>query len=112
VSFLPIVERELRVVARKAGTFRVRIFVAVLTSLGAAVMLLASAASPSPRIGSVIFTTLGALAFLFCLFEGGRNAADCLTEEKREETLGLLFLTDLRGYDVVLGKLAAFSLNN
>src|SRR6185436_16175150 len=31
-------------------------------------------------------------------------------EEKREGTIGFLFLTDLRGYDVVLGKLLATSL--
>ena len=31
-----------------------------------------------------------------------RNTADSLSAEKREGTLGLLFLTDLRGYDVVL----------
>ena len=37
--------------------------------------------------------------------------ADCLSEEKREGTLGLLFLTDLRGYDVVLGKLMATSVH-
>ena len=36
--------------------------------------------------------------------------ADCLSEEKREGTLGFLFLTDLRGYDVVLGKLLSTSL--
>src|SRR5262249_31132580 len=36
--------------------------------------------------------------------------SDCLSEEKREGTLGLLFLTDLRGYDVVFGKLLASSL--
>src|SRR5205823_6492965 len=34
---------------------------------------------------------------------------DCLSSEKREGTLGLLFLTDLKGYDVVCGKLAATS---
>jgi ABC-type Na+ efflux pump permease subunit len=39
-----------------------------------------------------------------------RSTADCLSEEKREGTLGLLFLTNLRGYDIVLGKLAANSL--
>ena len=33
-----------------------------------------------------------------------------MSEEKREGTLGLLFLTDLRGFDVVLGKLVACSL--
>ena len=34
-----------------------------------------------------------------------------MSEEKREGTLGLLFLTDLKGYDVVAGKLVANSLN-
>src|SRR6185295_17312104 len=32
-------------------------------------------------------------------------------EEKREGTLGLLFLTDLKGYDIVFGKIVATSLN-
>jgi hypothetical protein len=41
-----------------------------------------------------------------------RKTADCLSEEKREGTLGLLFLTDLKGYDVILGKLSATSLNS
>src|SRR5205814_5023244 len=36
--------------------------------------------------------------------------SDCLSEEKREGTLGFLFLTDLRGYDVAGGKLLATSL--
>jgi ABC-type transport system involved in multi-copper enzyme maturation permease subunit len=50
--------------------------------------------------------------FLYCLAQGVRNTADCLSEEKRAGTLGLLFLTDLRPYDVVLGKLMATSLNS
>ena len=29
--------------------------------------------------------------------------ADCISQERREGTLGLLFLTDLRGPDVALG---------
>ena len=45
----------------------------------------------------------------YCLLEGTRLAADCRGEEKREGTLGLLFLTDLQGYDVVLGKYLATS---
>jgi ABC-type transport system involved in multi-copper enzyme maturation permease subunit len=50
-------------------------------------------------------------AALYCLFSGVWSTADCLSEEKREGTLGLLFLTDLKGYDVVFGKLVATSLN-
>jgi hypothetical protein len=49
---------------------------------------------------------------LFCLLAGRRSTADCLSREKREGTLGLLFLTDLKGYDVVLGKLAATSISS
>jgi ABC-type multidrug transport system permease subunit len=48
---------------------------------------------------------------LYCLAAGRLMTADCLSREKREGTLGLLFLTDLKGYDVVLGKLAATSLD-
>ena len=35
--------------------------------------------------------------------------ADCLSEEKREGTLGLLFLTDLRGYDIVVSSSSAWA---
>lgn len=45
--------------------------------------------------------------FIFSVLQGLRETADSLAQERREGTLGLLFLTDLRGYDVVLGKLAA-----
>jgi len=50
------------------------------------------------------------VAFFFALFAGLGSTSDSLSSEKREGTLGLLFLTDLKGYDVVLGKLAATSL--
>ena len=50
-------------------------------------------------------------AFVFSLFIGVIATADCVSSEKREGTLGLLFLTDLKGYDVICGKLAANSLN-
>ena len=56
------------------------------------------------------FTGLMMISFIYSLVAGRRFTADCLSEEKREGTLGLLFLTDLKGYDVVLGKVAATSL--
>ncbi|MCZ7637880.1 MAG: ABC transporter permease [Verrucomicrobia bacterium] len=49
------------------------------------------------------------LALACCVAAGPVFTADVLSEEKREGTLGLLFLTDLRAHDVVLGKLAATS---
>jgi hypothetical protein len=109
LTFLPIVQRELRVAARRTSTFRIRTLVAILTSLIGTVFLLFGGAWSAGRSGNMLFTALSALAFFFCLFEGARSAADCLSEEKREGTLGFLFLTDLRGYDVVLGKFAAIA---
>ena len=67
---------------------------------------------PPHQIALVLFGILTGGGVLYCLFCGVRLTADCLSEEKREGTLGLLFLTDLKGYDVVLGKLAATSLNS
>lgn len=107
MTFLPIVERELRTASRKTATFRLRILVAILTGLIGAGMLLIGNAGGAARSGKGVFASLGFLAFLFCLLDGARHAADSLSEEKREGTLGLLFLTDLRGYDVVLGKMVA-----
>jgi hypothetical protein len=112
VTFLPIVERELRAAARRRSAFRIRMGVAILTSLAASAMLLFSYGVSSARLGKGIFLTLSILAFVSCLFEGARLAADCLSAEKRDGTLGLLFLTDLRGYDVVFGKLASISVRS
>ncbi|MBI2946160.1 MAG: ABC transporter permease subunit [Verrucomicrobia bacterium] len=112
MTFLPIVARELRVASRRPATFRLRIFVAVLTGLIGAGMLLMGDAGAAARSGKGVFSSLGFLAFLFCLLDGARHAADSVSEEKREGTLGLLFLTDLRGYDVVLGKMVATSVKS
>src|SRR5204863_1353153 len=66
----------------------------------------------APReLGKHVFDVLSGLFLFSSLVAGIRYTADCLSEEKREGTLGLLFLTDLKSYDVVLGKLAATSLD-
>jgi len=112
MSFLPIVARELRVAARRKNTYRIRVWTAAI-ALGVgcftlAVVLLGSGFS-SP--GKPLYTVLTSYAFGLCLLAGVLLTADCLSEEKREGTLGLLFLTDLKGYDVVLGKFIAMSLS-
>ena len=61
--------------------------------------------------GNPLFGILTGYTFALCVFAGVFLTSDCLSEEKREGTLGLLFLTDLKGYDVVLGKFFARSLN-
>jgi len=66
---------------------------------------------PQSEVGRVVFVGLAAVAFVYAVFAGVFVTSNCLSEEKREETIGLLFLTDLKGHDVVLGKLAATSLH-
>ena len=113
MTFLPIVDRELRIKARLRSTFRIRQIAALIAILIAGFMMMIGQITSAPQqLGKGIFMTLSWLAFIFCLLEGIRNTADCLSEEKREGTLGLLFLTDLKGYDVVFGKLMATSLNS
>ncbi len=111
MTFLPIVGRELRVAARRKETYRTRALVAgTVVALSALVFLLSSNDNPQ-QIGTRLFTVASGGLLAWCLFAGAALTADCLSEEKREGTLGLLFLTDLKGYDVVLGKLATTSVN-
>jgi ABC-type transport system involved in multi-copper enzyme maturation permease subunit len=111
MTLLPIVERELRVAARSPLAFWLRVAAALVTVLIASGFLLFSAVgfvSPA-QIGKTLFALLSWLVFLPLGLAGMFFTADCLSREKREGTLGLLFLTDLRGLDVVLGKLTASS---
>lgn len=108
MTFLPIAERELRVRARRRGTFALRCVAATLALLLCGFVMMVAGRGA----GADAFKFLTVLAFLYCLYEGLRNTADCLSEEKRAGTLGFLFLTDLKGYDVVFGKLLATSLSS
>src|SRR6266516_3254696 len=106
MTFLPIVDRELRVAARKRNTFWLRVVAAL-------VALIIGGVSPfggRGQMGGPMFAVLTWLSLGTALSAGLFFTSDCLSEEKREGTLGFLFLTDLRGYDIVLGKLLATSL--
>ncbi len=74
------------------------------------VILLAMLREQQADQGQALFIGVGLLAFVYCLLSGILTTSDCVSEEKRDGTLGLLFLTNLRGYDVVVGKLVAHSM--
>lgn len=112
MTFLPIVERELRVAARRPGTYWTRWFAALGMIVVWLVLVAANRGPSAAELSQTLFVAFGVLALGFCLLAGIFLTADCLSEEKREGTLGLLFLTDLRGYDVVLGKLIATSIHS
>src|SRR5579871_4977908 len=116
MTFLPVVVRELREAARQKATYRNRLAVASVILFFAVIAMLfeagAGARAMGPLKGKPVFVFLSNVAFLFCMLEPFSKTVDALSFEKREGTIGLLFLTDLKGYDIVLGKLAATSLQS
>src|SRR5437868_3501414 len=112
MTFLPIVSRELRLASRRTATYWLRSAAALAIMVLGTWVFLMFRSEPPKEVATGLFGLLTGGATLFALLSGPRSTADCISEEKREGTLGLLFLTDLRGYDVVLGKLAARSLGS
>jgi ABC-type Na+ efflux pump permease subunit len=111
MTFLPIVARELRVASRRRMTYWIRTGAALAVIVVGTWLFLMMQREQPIEIAKVLFGVLTGSATLYALMSGVRDTADCLASEKREGTLGLLFLTDLKGYDVVIGKLAATSIN-
>ncbi|MFM7103623.1 MAG: ABC transporter permease subunit [Verrucomicrobiota bacterium] len=111
MTFLPVVERELRVASRRGWTYWGRSLTAAL-ALAVATWITWFAGHQAPaQLGIELFVVSSGLAFAFAAFAGVTFSSDAIAAERREGTLGLLFLTDLRGHDVALGKLSASSLD-
>lgn len=107
MRFLSVAERELRAAARRKGTYRVR-WIAGLGFFGLLLWLawafdLFANRNNAPQVFQVFAMTI----FFFCLMVGATGTADCISREKREGTLGLLFLTNLNSAEIVAGKLCA-----
>jgi len=110
MRFLSVAERELRAAARRRGLFRIRwyaadAFVVLLVWLGWVFNLFRNRGA-----GRDVFEAFSFVTFLYCLFVGAAGTADCLSREKREGTLGLLFLTNLNSAEIVAGKLSSHAL--
>jgi ABC-type transport system involved in cytochrome c biogenesis permease component len=113
MKFFPVVERELRTASRRRGTYWVRFgAAAVAIVLTAWILLFGRDSSQASDVGLSVFYSLSVAIFLYSLCAGIWNTSDCVSEEKREGTLGLLFLTDLNAFEILFGKLAATSLNS
>jgi len=110
MTFLPLVTRELRAASRRKSTYRIRGWISV-TAFVVGLFLIAIGMLGSRDAGQVLFSFLTTFAVIFALLAGIFFTPDCISQEKREGTLGLLFLTDLKGYDIVLGKFISRSLN-
>lgn len=110
MTVLPVAERELRAAARRPGSYWSRL-IAALAAIGiAAWITYFERQVSSSQLGGILFSGLSGLIFVVALFAGAGFTADSISMERREGTLGLLFLTDLKSWDVITGKLAASSL--
>lgn len=99
----PILQRELREQARQPASYWLRL-VAVVTLMVVFWVVWRGHYGQTVRDGRGFFTGLNRLLLLSIWLIGPVLTADCLSREKREGTLGLLFLTPLRAHQVVLGK--------
>ena len=107
---LPVVGRELLVSARRPASYWTRSgFVALLLLLMTLITAGSSTTTPAGNEGMVVFAAAAGLLLVYALVSGAMLTADCLSSERREGTLPLLFLTDLKAGNVVLGKLICSS---
>lgn len=112
MTLLPIVQRELSTAARRPLTHWMRFFAAGGMVLFVWVMLVSNSTTLRPdQLAEGLFLVIATSCFVYGLLAGALHTADSLGYERREGTLGLLFLTDLQGYDVVLGKFVATSIH-
>ncbi len=112
MTFLPVAQRELLAASRRKATFRMRTGSAIFAALLTFVMLLfVSATGAGSRSGQFLFNTLVAGGHLFAVIAGVFLTADGISEERRDGTLGFLFLTDLTGLDIIAGKFTGLVLS-
>jgi hypothetical protein len=110
VTFLPILRRELSVAARRTATYRSRV---IFGALAVGLVAIHFMFLPQTRLsGPQLFRFISWMGFVLCLLEGLRSTADSIALERREGTLGLLLLTDVRGYHVVLGKFSSSAMQS
>jgi len=105
VNAAALIVRELRAESRRAANYWLRVLaVAALILVFASIML--SEQVGLSQVGIQLFMGLNrTLLFAFWVLVP-LMTADCVSREKREGTLGLLFLTPLTVFDVIAGKAA------
>jgi ABC-type transport system involved in multi-copper enzyme maturation permease subunit len=103
-----VIERELRVQARRRATYYSRLG----WGLAAVLMLafLVAVAGDKMQDGAYLFTILHTSLAAMLLLVSPIVAADSISRERREGTLGLLLLTPLKPRQIVAGKFVSHAL--
>ncbi len=111
MTLLPIIQRELLVRARSRESRRLRLGVALMGMLICLPQWVFPSSFGTPStVGREIFNGLVVAAFILCC-AGCLLTADAVGSERRQGTLGLLFLTRVKAADVLLGKLGSNGLD-
>lgn len=108
--FLPILQRGFQRASRRRQTYWMRMS-AAMAGAGFGILTLLSSLTTPATTGRSLFALTSAISFWLCFLVGVFTTSVCLSEERRQGTLGFLFLTPLKGYDVVIGKLVSVCLN-
>ena len=110
ITAAPLVVRELRVESRKPLNFWLRML-SVAVVVGVMVGFInGSSGVDASQLGRMLFGSLLNILLLTIWIVVPMMTSDCISREKREGTLGLLFLTPLSVMDVMLGKAASHAL--
>ena len=99
----PVILRELRAESRRPMNYWLRILGAGAITLVFGVSMLNQTESPA-TLGARLFGNLNATLFAAIWILVPLLTADCISQEKREGTLGLLFMTQLTASGIVFGK--------
>jgi hypothetical protein len=103
---MPVVAREMRAESRRSNTYWLRVLAGTVSIAFFATFSL-SAELPGRMLGPMLFAVLQRGLSLGMWIIVPLMTADCISSEKREGTLGLLFLTPLTVLDVIMAKAAS-----
>jgi ABC-type transport system involved in multi-copper enzyme maturation permease subunit len=105
VNAAVLIARELRAESRRAANYWLRVLAAGVLILEFASIMLGAQLDAS-QVGAALFMGLNQTMLFAVWVLVPLMTADCVSREKREGTLGLLFLTPLTVFDVIAGKAA------
>src|SRR5262249_15994928 len=108
----PLIARELLAYSRQPWTYWLRL----LCATGAVSILAIMATTGRARLGQAdglsLFAGSTTILFFIASLNGLRSTSDCVGSERRQGTLVLLFLADLRLNTILASKLVTNSLRN
>jgi ABC-type Na+ efflux pump permease subunit len=103
-AFMPVIIRELRASSHNPFTYWLRVIAGAVGVLAFYLAMEKSSDTSSAEASASIFLLLHLALVIVLAIWAPISTSDCIAREKREGTLGLLFLTELNDKGIVVGK--------